>query len=108
MQDPMTAQPGEGRPYATQYDKRGAYWTDRAHHERLTDPGLASKPGDWYNPSNPSTPNPPQVKRAKMRPPPWAQDTPQEDLVYSRSALNSASNGAPANETRYTARSAWE
>ena len=36
------------RPFASQYDPRGAYWSKRPHHERVSDRAFADRPGGWW------------------------------------------------------------
>lgn len=36
------------RPFASQYDPRGAYWSKQPHHERVSDRAYAERPGGWW------------------------------------------------------------
>ena len=110
----------EGRPWATQYNARGAHHTTRPHHPRITEPGAEDRPGAWWDRlQNVSAADAGRAATAGsqcggakhgsahsvMAPAPWNGGT---EAKYDEFANRNGCHGCVANEMRYMPRSQWQ
>lgn len=100
-----------GRPWAQEYDPRGASSSPRPHHPRISDPAVADRPGAWWDHVQEQQAagefdNEDKVLRHAVVPrPPWL---PARPLAYDDSQNKNGRHGCGANEMRYMPRTVWQ
>ena len=103
-----------GRPWAQEYDPRGAQGSPRPHHMRVSDPAYADRPGAWWDHVEAMAAAPQaaaeqdgdhSIRHSVLPRAPWL---PARSMAYEDSENKNGRHGCLANEMRYMPRTVWQ